>query len=94
MNTVTCPTCKAEHGVYWLVAKSGRKTLSFMCDRQPTESTNKAGLFTKELRYVNKELPVPDRCHEGRPGLGVGAPERWSKGWAKAKEAERQKELL
>ena len=75
-TTITCPTCHQQHALFWDVQKGGKKTLSYLCDRQKR--------FEVETKYGGKDVERSFTgklsCPEHLKPLDLSSiPEVWSR---------------
>lgn len=88
-RTIICPTCHREHGMFWLVNGSGKRTLSYRCNRVIVERADPLGGWTQHR--VTKTRDVPSHLKPAKLGT---LPEEWKKSWKAAKQAEVEQNLL
>lgn len=102
-GAIICPEikCRSPHSVFWHVKASGKRVLSYVCNRHfkmvvtgrdpdgnPLEEM-RAGTATLELDYG-----LYHQDHEEIDKMFSNAPEQWSKGWAKKQQGKQQHQLL
>lgn len=81
MKTHFCTTCKCDHSLFYWVSKSGKRALSYVCNRIPKlDSWGKANISTGRVE-----------CDQQVQGLDI--PEQWGSGWAKKKQLEQEMQL-
>lgn len=91
--TVTCPNCHLQHEVFWYVSKSGKRCLSYRCDRIPVLRETAESNWTPELRMGRGIRPVLDESVFTQEQLG-SVREVWSKGYREQNQGKQQFQLI
>ncbi len=96
---LTCPTCRTEHEVFWLVHKGGKRELVYRCNKiEHTKKwlrTNPDGepVEEKELRFKTGVLPVPDPVAVGAEAV-ANARIEWTRAYKKEQQDKQQFQLI
>lgn len=95
---IRCPHCGLEHSLFWHNTISGRKELSYFCDRTQLLRTSqklrdKDGLPLKELKTISMRYVIEDKEFL-KQARKANLPEKWSKKLIKSNQDKAQMKLL
>lgn len=96
--TLTCPTCKLPHALFWRVGTKGDKGLCYRCDKQErfkdsTMVDRETGKPVVETVRVTATIPVID-FKLIAAAKAMTLPEEWTHGYRKAQQNKQQHQLL
>lgn len=80
--TTKCPTCQLDHALFYWVEKSGKKVLSYVCDKAlKITLTGQIHHSTARVAADNqiKDLPIE---------------EKWSAGYTRKQHNQKQQQLI
>ncbi len=81
MKTHLCTLCRRNHALFYWIGKSGKKVLSYICNRVP------------KLDSYGNATSTTARMECGDNAQGLDIPEEWGAGWAKKKRFEQELQL-
>jgi hypothetical protein len=84
-KTITCPNCKQEHGLFYVVHAKNRKTLNYICNRVVRSGMSRA-------RVPEPQLVTAVLTADFVADLPI--PEQWSPKYAKAMQDKQQDQLV
>lgn len=80
--TAKCPTCHRDHALFYWVETSGKRVLSYICDRVPKTT------LTGQIHHSTSRQAATEQIKD------LPIEERWSAGYAKKQRQQKQQQLI